>query len=141
MSLFIRPGLEIPMEEITFTFARSGGPGGQNVNKVSSKAILFWNPAESATFAEQTEAIACMMEQHPSYFSKDGTIVISSQLTRDQIKNKMDCLKKLQTLILQSLQKPKNRIPTRPTRGSVRRRLEEKARNSQKKAGRQFRGE
>lgn len=141
MSLFIRPGLEIPMEEITFTFARSGGPGGQNVNKVSSKAILFWNPAESVTFAEQTDAIAHMMEQHPSYFSKDGTIVISSQLTRDQIKNKMDCLKKLQTLILQSLQKPKNRIPTRPTRGSVRRRLEDKARNAQKKAGRQFRGE
>ncbi|MDO4630058.1 MAG: alternative ribosome rescue aminoacyl-tRNA hydrolase ArfB [Planctomycetia bacterium] len=141
MSLFIRPGLEIPMEEITFTFARSGGPGGQNVNKVSSKAILFWNPAESAIFSEQVEAIERMMDQHPSYFSKDRTIVISSQLTRDQIKNKMDCLKKLQMIILQSLQKPKNRIPTRPTRGSVRRRLEDKARNAQKKAGRQFRGE
>ena len=41
MSLFIRPGLEIPIEEITFSFARSGGPGGQNVNKVSSKVFLF----------------------------------------------------------------------------------------------------
>ncbi|MBR0191136.1 MAG: aminoacyl-tRNA hydrolase [Thermoguttaceae bacterium] len=141
MSLFIRPGLEIPLEEITFSFARSGGPGGQNVNKVSSKVFLFWNPSQSAVFGEQVEAIERMKEQHPSYFAKDGTIVISSQVSRDQPKNKMECLKKLQALLIQSLKKPKHRIATKPTRGSVFRRLENKARNAQKKANRRFKGE
>ena len=141
MSLFIRPGLEIPLEEITFSFARSGGPGGQNVNKVSSKVFLFWNPSQSAVFGEQVEAIKRMKEQHPSYFAKDGTIVISSQVSRDQPKNKMECLKKLQALLVQSLKTPKHRVPTKPTRGSVFRRLENKARNSQKKANRRFKGE
>lgn len=141
MPLFIRPGLEIPMEEITFTFARSGGPGGQNVNKVSSKATLFWNPETSETFGGETEAIQRMKELHPSLFTKDGTLVISSQIFRDQPKNKLECLKKLQNLILQSLFKPKTRVPTKPTRGSVRRRLESKARNAEKKEGRRFRGD
>lgn len=141
MALFIRPGLEIPLEEITFTYARSGGPGGQNVNKVSSKATLFWTPAASEAFGAETDAIARMMEQHPAFFTKDGTVVISSQTSRDQLKNKMDCLKKLQAILLQALHRPKNRVPTRPTRGSVHRRLENKAKNSEKKANRHFRGE
>lgn len=141
MPLFIRPGLEIPSEEIEFIYARSGGPGGQNVNKVSSKATLIWNPAKSAVFGEQTEVIARMMEQHPSYFTKDGDVIISSQLTRDQPKNRLDCLKKLQTILLQALYRPKNRVPTRPTRGSVHRRLENKAKQSEKKSNRKFRND
>lgn len=138
MPLFIRPGLEIPSEEIEFIYARSSGPGGQNVNKVSSKATLIWNPSKSAVFGSETEAIARMMEQHPSFFTKDGEVVISSQKTRDQPQNRLDCLKKLQTILLQALYRPKNRVPTRPTRGSVHRRLETKARQSKKKNNRRF---
>ena len=139
MGLFIRQGMDIPLEEITFSYARSSGPGGQNVNKVSSKVFLFWNPETSSVFAQETEAIERMKTAHPSLFSKDGTLVISCQTSRDQPKNKMECLKKLQNLLIQSLRRPKARIATKPTRGSVRRRLETKAKNSEKKAGRKFR--
>ncbi len=141
MSLFIRPGLEIPIEEISFTFSRSGGPGGQNVNKVSSKVTLFWNPETSPTFSEEKDAIRKMQTAHPSLFSKDGTLVISSQVFRDQPRNRLECLKKLQAILLQALKKRRGRIPTKPTRGSVFRRLETKARNAEKKAGRHFRGD
>ena len=139
MGLFIRQGIDIPLEEITFSYARSSGPGGQNVNKVSSKVFLFWNPETSSVFAQETEAIERMKTAHPSLFSKDGTLVISCQTSRDQPKNKMECLKKLQNLLIQSLRRPKARIATKPTRGSVRRRLETQAKNSEKKAGRKFR--
>jgi len=139
MGLFIRQGIDIPLEEITFSYARSSGPGGQNVNKVSSKVFLFWNPETSSVFAQETEAIERMKTAHPSLFSKDGTLVISCQTSRDQPKNKMESLKKLQNLLIQSLRRPKARIATKPTRGSVRRRLETKAKNSEKKAGRKFR--
>jgi len=139
MGLFIRQGIDIPLEEITFSYARSSGPGGQNVNKVSSKVFLFWNPETSSVFAQETEAIERMKTAHPSLFSKDGTLVISCQTSRDQPKNKMECLKKLQNLLIQSLRRPKARIATKPTRGSVRRRLETKAKNPEKKAGRKFR--
>lgn len=139
MGLFIRQGIDIPLEEITFSYARSSGPGGQNVNKVSSKVFLFWNPETSSVFAQETESIERMKTAHPSLFSKDGTLVISCQTSRDQPKNKMECLKKLQNLLIQSLRRPKARIATKPTRGSVRRRLETKAKNSEKKAGRKFR--
>ena len=139
MGLFIRQGIDIPLEEITFSYARSSGPGGQNVNKVSSKVFLFWNPETSSVFAQETEAIERMKTAHPSLFSKDGTLVISCQTSRDQPKNKMECLKKLQNLLIQSLRRPTARIATKLTRGSVRRRLETKAKNSEKKAGRKFR--
>lgn len=141
MSLFIRPGLEIPLEEISFVFSRSGGPGGQNVNKVSSKVALFWNPETSPAFSEEKDAIRKMKLERPSLFSKDGTLVISSQVFRDQPQNKQECLKKLQAILLQALKKQRKRIPTKPTRGSVFRRLESKARNAEKKAGRKFRGD
>jgi len=141
MALFIQPGLEIPLDESSFTFARSSGPGGQNVNKVSSKVTLFWNPETSPTFAGEKEAIQKMKLEHPSLFSKDGTLIISSQISRDQPQNKVECLKKLQIILLQALKKRRKRIPTKPTRGSVFRRLENKARNAEKKAGRKFRGD
>ena len=123
--------IRIPLEEIRFTFVRSSGPGGQNVNKVASKAVLRWNPAVSGLLtAEQLEKLAII---YPSYLTKEQDIVITSQKTRDALKNKEDCLEKLRAMILVILKKPKPRIPTRPTKGSVRRRLNDKALHSLKK--------
>ncbi|MDO4575933.1 MAG: alternative ribosome rescue aminoacyl-tRNA hydrolase ArfB [Planctomycetia bacterium] len=136
--LEIQEKIAIPSSEFAFHYARSGGPGGQNVNKVSSKVTLFWNPETSGVFSQFPDAIARLHQMYPSYFSKNGTLVLTSQLTRDQPRNRQDCLEKLQSMLQHALRKPKRRIPTRPTRGSVVRRLDDKARHAAKKSGRKF---
>lgn len=128
--LEITPSVSIPMAEIEFSYVRSSGPGGQNVNKVSSKAVLRWNLPASPL---PDEAKARFREFYPSYVSEKGDVILTGQRFRDAPKNRDDCLEKLREMILKSLEKPKKRIPTKPTRGSVRRRLAEKAKHSAKK--------
>ncbi|MBR2694453.1 MAG: aminoacyl-tRNA hydrolase [Thermoguttaceae bacterium] len=128
--LEITPSLSIPTAEIEFTYVRSSGPGGQNVNKVSSKAVLRWNLAASELPDEAKERFRGL---YPSYVSEKGDVIVTGQRFRDAPKNRDDCLEKLRLMIAKSLEKPKKRIPTKPTRGSVRRRLVEKAKHSAKK--------
>jgi ribosome-associated protein len=130
--------IQIPLAEIHFSYVRSSGPGGQNVNKVASKAVLRWNPAASQLLPETV--LKRFQTQFPRCVTNDGEIIITSQRTRDALKNKTDCLEKLRTMILHVLKEPKRRIPTKPTRGSIKRRLETKARNSQKKQNRRVIG-
>ena len=130
--LTVNADIQIPSDDFEWSFVRSSGPGGQNVNKVSSKAQLRWNPSERLS----AEVIARLATAHPSCWTKDGEIVISSQRTRDALKNREDCLEKLRTMILAALKVPKRRIPTRPTKVSIKRRLEDKSRNAQKKRDR-----
>ena len=127
----ITPVLKIPFSQMQFTFVRSSGPGGQNVNKVSSKAVLRWGATASGLL--DASSIARLTVSFPTHLTKDGELVISSQKTRDAIKNRGDCLEKLKAMLLVAIKKPKRRIPTRPTKGSVQRRLNAKARLSQKK--------
>ena len=130
--LTINADIQIPPDEFEWSFVRSSGPGGQNVNKVSSKAQLRWNPSGLLP----PDVVARLAAAHPSCWTKDGEIVIMSQRTRDALKNREDCLEKLRTMILAALKIPKRRIPTRPTQGSIKRRLEDKNRNAQKKRDR-----
>jgi ribosome-associated protein len=132
--LFITPTLQIPDEEFIWSFARSGGPGGQNVNKVASKALLRWNVA--ATNALPADVKNRLAEQQKRFFTQDGELIITSQLTRDQDRNRDDCLEKLRAILLQALVVPKPRRKTKPSRGSKRRRLENKKRRSDVKQGR-----
>ena len=134
--LVVRDDIVIPLEEFEFTYTHSSGPGGQNVNKVASRATLFWNPQTSPTFGSQTEAIARMHRLYPSYFSKDGVLIIASQRTRNAPQNRDDCLEKLRGMLQKALHKPKRRVPTKPTRASNLRRLNSKAIQSVKKANR-----
>ena len=131
--------MHIPPEQLEFTFVRSSGPGGQNVNKVASKAQLRWNPGKSGLLSP--EVLERLETLFPSHFTKDGDLLISSQKTRDQLKNREDCLEKLQKMILKASTIPKPRIPTKPTKGSVRRRLEDKGKNAQKKEERKKSGD
>ena len=126
----ITPSLSIPMAEIEFSYVRSSGPGGQNVNKVSSKAVLRWNLPASPLPDEAKERFRAL---YPSYISEKGDVILTGQRFRDAPKNRDDCLEKLRRMIGRSLEKPKKRIPTKPTLGSVRRRLAEKAKHSAKK--------
>ncbi|MDO5581931.1 MAG: alternative ribosome rescue aminoacyl-tRNA hydrolase ArfB [Planctomycetia bacterium] len=129
--LEINQDFSIPLSEIEFTYARSSGPGGQNVNKVSSKAILRWDLVHCPNLTP--EAIARFGELFPSYLTKEGEVVIMSQESRDAPKNRINCLEKLRSMLIAALKKKKPRIPTKPTKGSIRRRLEDKTRNAEKK--------
>ncbi|MDO4551467.1 MAG: alternative ribosome rescue aminoacyl-tRNA hydrolase ArfB [Planctomycetia bacterium] len=128
--LHVTSEVKIYLSEIEFSYVRSAGPGGQNVNKVASKAVLRWNMgASNALNDEQKRRLARLF---PSFVTKEGEVVITSQLTRDAPKNREDCLHKLCKMVKKAVFVPKRRIPTRPSLGSVKRRLDEKSRKSEK---------
>jgi ribosome-associated protein len=132
--------IRIPDEELEWSYARSGGPGGQNVNKVASKAILRWKAGASVA-AIPEPAKARMRSRFPSRFTVDGDVVIPSERFRDQGRNREDCLEKLAAMIRAALVEPLPRKKTKPSRGSQRRRLDEKKRQSQRKQNRRPSGD
>src|SRR3954454_23248820 len=99
--LEIAPSLHIPDDEFTWSFARSGGPGGQNVNKVASKAVMRWNIAASTALPDDVKIRLALQQKR--FFTQDGGLIITSQRHRDQERNREDCLEKLRAIILQAL--------------------------------------
>jgi ribosome-associated protein len=136
--LEVTPSIRIPLDEFEWSFARSGGPGGQNVNKVASKAVLRWNLAGSPSVPEEVKGR--FRERFPSRITTEGELVIASELTRDQGRNRDDCLEKLATMLRSAAVRPKVRRATKPSKASKRRRVEEKRRQSVRKAGRKSPG-
>ena len=137
--LQITSTIAIPDDELRFTFSRSSGPGGQNVNKVSSKATLHWAAATSPQLPDAVRGR--FLQKYGRQLTKDGDLVIHSQEHRDQPKNIQACRDKLRAMIASIVTPPKKRRPTKPTKGSKIRRLKDKKSRSQLKAGRQFRDE
>jgi ribosome-associated protein len=127
--LYITPHLLIPDDEFTWSFARSGGPGGQNVNKVASKAVLRWNIAANTSLADDVKIRLALQQKR--FFTQAGEAIIVSQKYRDQERNRQDCLEKLRAIILQALVAPTPRKKTRPSRGAKRRRLQDKKKRSE----------
>ena len=124
----------IPEDEFDWSFARSGGPGGQNVNKVASKVFLHWDMANNATVPAEVKARLCQLQRRR--VTTEGILVITSQRFRDQDKNRTDCLEKLREMVVEAAFVPKVRRPTRPSRGSKERRLKGKQHRAATKAGR-----
>jgi ribosome-associated protein len=138
MDLPITSNLAIPDAELRLSFARSGGPGGQNVNKVSSKAVLHFDVLTSPSIPPDVRER--FLKRFANRVTNAGEIVIHSDEFRDQPKNIQACYRKLKAMILAVLKPPKKRRATKPTRGSKVRRLKEKKSRSQVKEGRRFRG-
>ncbi|HEU0033575.1 MAG TPA: alternative ribosome rescue aminoacyl-tRNA hydrolase ArfB [Kofleriaceae bacterium] len=132
--LVVTPRLTIPVGELEIAFARSGGPGGQNVNKVSSKVDLRWNPTTSTALTEDDRAL--LLQRLASRLTTDGVLIVTSTLTRDQIKNREDALSKLTLIVRTALERQKPRKPTKPSKGAKRRRVADKRHHAEIKRNR-----
>jgi ribosome-associated protein len=131
----IAPGIALAPEEFAISYARSGGPGGQNVNKVNSKVILRWNPGRSGNLP--ADVLARLLVQQKSRLTTEGDLVITSQKTRDQGRNLEDCLEKVREIVKRALEIPRARKKTRPSRGAKERRLSTKRLHGRRKESRQ----
>ena len=137
--LEISAHIRIPDEEFSWSFVRSGGPGGQNVNKVASKAVLRWNAAASPSIPDEIKAR--LQQQQHRRISGDGDLLITSQRYRDQERNRLDCLDKLAEMIRAAAVVPKTRRKTKPSRGARERRLSAKKHRSTLKSSRRVQEE
>jgi len=120
----ILPNVVIPYSEMEFSYTHSSGAGGQNVNKVATKAVLRWTPAVSTSVPEGVKRR--FLETFGSKLTHTGELILTSQKSRSQAQNANDCLDKLREMVLSVWRAPKVRRATKPTKGSQRRRVEGK---------------
>ncbi len=127
-TLVVNARIRIPLDEFRFEYARSSGAGGQNVNKVSSKARLRWSIDDSSGLPRDVR------ERFRRRFGRRitgaGEFVLVSQRYRDQGRNVQDCLDKLRDMLLDVATPPKRRVATRPRRAAKERRLHDKRRRA-----------
>jgi ribosome-associated protein len=132
--IVVNERIAIAEAELSWKFARSGGPGGQNVNKVASKAMLFWDLAASPGVPDDVKSR--LRALFPSRITTEGVFLVVSQRFRDQERNRHDCVDKLRELVLQAARPPRKRRPTKPSRSSREARLQDKKHRSARKSAR-----
>ena len=126
--------MPIPEEELEFRFFRAGGPGGQNVNKVSTAVQMRFDALNSPSLKEGQRAR--LMKLAGSSLTQDGVILITAVRYRTQERNRADAMERLQAMVDEAAIAPTYRVPTRPTRASKERRLVSKSHRSGIKSGR-----
>ena len=126
--------LTIPERELEWTAVRASGPGGQNVNKVSTKVELRFDFEASASLSDSVKVRLRGLAQHR--LDADGRILITSQVTRTQPQNLENARQRLAELIAKAMVTPKRRRPTRPSRAAKRARVNDKRVHSKKKQSR-----
>ncbi len=133
--LIVNDEIRVRLREFRFSFSRSSGAGGQNVNKLNTKATLRWKIARSQGLPDAVRTR--FLERYRRRISADGELVLTSQRFRDQGRNVADCLEKLRGMLAAVARAPRTRRATKPTRSSVERRLSSKHRTRVKKQRRQ----
>ncbi|HLZ66771.1 MAG TPA: alternative ribosome rescue aminoacyl-tRNA hydrolase ArfB [Aliidongia sp.] len=135
----ITRSIALDERELDESFVRASGPGGQNVNKVSTAVELRWNVAQSPALTEPVRAR--LMKLAGRRLTLDGVLIIQADQFRSQDRNRQDALDRLVQLVREAAIAPVTRRPTRPTLGSKKRRLESKGKRSDLKKQRSSKGE
>jgi ribosome-associated protein len=129
------PIKRVPPGELDFSFSRSSGAGGQNVNKVNTKVTLRWNIDKSTSIPKVVKDR--FYKKYKRRISEGGWVTLHSQRYRSQARNIADCVDKLHELIESVRRAPKKRVATKPTRTSIEKRLKNKKGRSETKKTRQ----
>lgn len=120
----VAPGIRVPAHELEIRYVRSSGPGGQNVNKTSSKAVVRWNVRSAGDVRDDVKAR--FLARYASRVTTDGDILITSERHRDQPRNLEDCLAKLGAMLAAVAVAPIKRRATKPGRAAKERRIQSK---------------
>jgi len=131
----IAPGVTLPADRLDFTFAKSGGPGGQHVNKTAT-AVTLTVPLAALSDVLPGDVVRRLKRQ-AGHRLADDRLVIHAAESRSQHANRKACLLKLRHMILEAMHRPRPRRPTRPSRAAKQRRIEHKKQRGQRKAERQ----
>ena len=134
--LIVNEELRIPLREIVFRYVRSSGPGGQNVNKVASKAMLRWSTTASPSLPDDVRRR--FAARFASRLTNAGDLVLSCDSHRDRERNRDECLERLRAMVASVATAPKPRKKTRPSRSAKERRLLAKRVQSDRKLGRKL---
>ena len=129
--LYIQDGVTIPEHELIVTTSRAGGPGGQHVNKTSSKITVRWSPATSQALTEEQKAR--VLQNVANKITVDGFLVVHNSSTRSQMQNKKLAYDELAKRIRRALHVPKKRMRTKISKSAQEKRLKEKREHSEVK--------